>query len=269
VDFTTCATIGRQVLYVTAYELRKLLAQDGHPLSLREIDGVFDAADTYAEPLLRIMGAKDVDSFDASTYEGATRIADFNEPLTDDQSMQYSVVIDGGSLEHVFNYAQGLKNAMELVRPGGHLILLTPTHSRSGHGFYQTSPELFFRALSEANGYEPPEVLVCHAIRDAWYRIPDPKEVGGRIILNPRKYDSELFVVAKRSRPTAIFTNWPQQSDYTTAWSRSRRKAGRLMDLKQSIRPFRHRIPRLFHTIRSLMTSGRRTGAAHVKRIEL
>jgi len=57
-------------------------------------------------------------------------------------------VIDGGTLEHVFNFPVAIKNAMQMVRAGGRLSLSPPANNYFGHGFYQFSPELFYRVLS-------------------------------------------------------------------------------------------------------------------------
>jgi hypothetical protein len=244
VDFGDCATIGRQALYLNVAELRKAFKRSGNRLTPHETDSVFSGETSYAEPLLRLLGAKTVDSFDASAYESATIVADFNNVLSNEHKEKYSAVIDGGSLEHVFNYPQGLRNAMEMVRPGGHLILITPTHSRSGHGFYQVSPELFHRTLCETNGYAAPEVLVSSSRGRAWYRVVDPADVGGRIVINPKLYSDHLFVFARRLRSVPIFATWPQQSDYASAWKGLTPQ--RPERLKARVRALRHRIPRPF-----------------------
>ena len=57
-------------------------------------------------------------------------------------------MIDSGSLEHVFNISQALRNCLEMVESGGHFISIGPANNAMGHGFYQFSPELYFRILS-------------------------------------------------------------------------------------------------------------------------
>jgi hypothetical protein len=266
VDFSACATIGRQVLYLNAAELRAAFARKGQPISAGESDNVFRSGGNYAEPVLTLLGAKRIDSFDASSYENATKVADFNLPLDESEKAKYSAVIDGGSLEHVFNYPQGLKNAMEMVRPGGHLILITPTHSRSGHGFYQLSPELFYRAFCELNGYDAPEVLLSASTRDKWYRVVDPADIGGRVLINHRLYSDHLFVVARRSRVSPIFGSWPQQSDYASAWGNRGSQVKSKTGVKDYLRANRHRIPRPFLRLYSELFAPASSG---LKRIEL
>ena len=267
-DFSSCATIGRQVLYLNGRELRKVFSRNGQRVTPAEASAVFESGGNYAEPLLRLLGANTVDSYDASAYESATNVVDFNDPLSEDHKTRYTAVIDGGSLEHVFNFPQGLENAMEMVRPGGHLILITPTHSRSGHGFYQVSPELFHRTLCESNGYEPPEVLVSASRGDVWYRVADPTSVGGRVAINPKLYSDHLFVFARRSRVVPIFEEWPQQSDYAAAWAGGSTHTSPDDGFRARFRGIRHRIPRPFLNLYARLASFR-SGSPGLQRIDL
>ena len=49
---------------------------------------------------------------------------------------------------------------MKMVKTGGHLMLFTPANNYFGHGFYQFSPELFYRVLSKENGFEVRRMVV-------------------------------------------------------------------------------------------------------------
>ena len=66
---------------------------------------------------------------------------------------KYTLVIDGGCLEHIFNFPVAIKNCMEMLQEGGHFIGITPANNLMGHGFYQFSPELYFRIFSKENGF--------------------------------------------------------------------------------------------------------------------
>jgi hypothetical protein len=74
VDFSDTITIGRQVMFVRSDETARILGTTGV-----EVDRIAEGA--FAEPLFAALGAKQVSSVDASDYEGATFIHDFNEPL--------------------------------------------------------------------------------------------------------------------------------------------------------------------------------------------
>jgi hypothetical protein len=174
--------------------------------------------DGYVEPMLTRLGAIHIDSIDYSSFEGASVIHDMNLPIPDELKSRFSVVIDGGTLEHVFNFPQALKNAMEMVAVGGHFLAVTPCNNYMGHGFYQFSPELFFRAFSEENGFKLEDVFICRWPRGRWYRVSDPKVIGTRVELI-NNYPTSLFVQAKRLRKTEVFATTPQQSDYVAYWT--------------------------------------------------
>lgn len=101
------------------------------------------------EPLARALGAGNVSSCDFSGYEKATLIHDLNVPIGPEWHERFDMVIDGGTLEHVFNFPVAIANCMNLVKTGGHLLLFSPSNNMCGHGFYQFSPELFFRVLAK------------------------------------------------------------------------------------------------------------------------
>ena len=96
---------------------------------------------------------KDTISIDASAYENATMVHDMNLPVGDELKQKFSVVIDGGTLEHVFNFPTAIRNCMEMLKVGGHFFAHTMANNFMGHGFYQFSPELFYRVFSPENGF--------------------------------------------------------------------------------------------------------------------
>jgi hypothetical protein len=135
-------------------------------------------------------------------------------------------VIDGGTLEHIFNYPVAIKNCMEMVQPGGHLLLMTPANNFMGHGFYQFSPELFFRIFSEENGFELRRAIFAETDPDAqWYEIVDPAKARRRVELINRR-PAYLLIQARKLRQVPVLATTPQQSDYTILWDNPAGKAG-------------------------------------------
>jgi hypothetical protein len=108
----------------------------------------------FAEALFTLLGARQVSSVDASDYEQATHIHDFNQPLPTSLAKRFLVVHDGGTIEHVFNIAQAFKCCMEMVRVGGHFIQVNEANNYMGHGFWQFCPELVYRIFSQENGFQ-------------------------------------------------------------------------------------------------------------------
>jgi hypothetical protein len=221
VNFTDTLTIGRQEIMASAAEINGAFHTAGRSLDRDAARQLSGEAGKISDPLFRELGAERVDSLDASDFEGATVIHDLNTPLPDPLAGRYSLVYDGGTLEHVFNVPVALANYMRMPRVGGHLLLALPANNEMGHGFYQFSPELFFRTLSPENGYQIKAMFLAPLFRNAaWLAVKDPATVGGRVGYNDRRDYQYLFVVAERLAAASIFETVPQQSDYSAEWDR-------------------------------------------------
>lgn len=94
-----------------------------------------------------------VNAVDFSEYEGANIIFDLNKDLPENLKGKYDYVINGGTLEHVFDVAKAMCNISDMVKPGGVIIHITPFAGLSNHGFYSFSPT-FFQDYSVANGFQ-------------------------------------------------------------------------------------------------------------------
>ncbi len=106
------------------------------------------------EWLFRALGFEEVHSLDVSDYEQCTHLFDLNQPeLPPELVGRYQVVFNGGTLEHLFNAAQGLKNALGMLEPGGLFIHAGPVNNWEDHGFYQFSPGLLHDYF-HANAFE-------------------------------------------------------------------------------------------------------------------
>jgi hypothetical protein len=122
------ATIGRQSVGVPARELRKQVS----------LPSDYQYPQYCEDLLIGSFGAKRVDSFDYSDFEGCTYVADMNKPLT--PPAQYDTIIDSGTLEHIYNVPQALHNLSLLCASGGQILHILPANNQCGHGFWQFSP---------------------------------------------------------------------------------------------------------------------------------
>lgn len=218
VEFGSVLTIGRLKLDVFPAKVRQLLEQHGLAHDAFRSEG---RSDGQAEAFFRCLGANSVQSLDASAYEGASLVHDLNQPVPAEWKQRYDIVYDGGTLEHVFNFPVALRSCMEMVKVGGHLFLDSPANNWFGHGFYQFSPELFYGALSEENGYEVVEMIAHPTGPHArWYGVANPSVVRSRVELISYTL-IHLLTHARRKRGGEIFKQMPQQSDYTVAWQGS------------------------------------------------
>jgi len=219
VNFKKVVTIGRQMLYLKEKEMKHLLNQAG-------LSETWDMESlklhSYAESFLKMLGAETTDSLDASSYENASIIHDLNLPLPKELFSLYSVVIDGGSLEHVFNFPAAVKNCMNLIEKGGYYIGITPANNFLGHGFYQFSPELYYRIFSPANGFKMIKMYLYADCKGAsFYEVLDPLELKQRVTM-ANSSPSYLFILAQKTEEKEVFKVVPQQSDYEhIVWSDS------------------------------------------------
>lgn len=219
VSFAKTALIGRQSLLLNDRELRAALALANDQISAAEAQAIVRDSGGYAEPFLRSLGAEEIVSIDASDYEGCTVVHDLNQPAPDELRDQFSVVIDGGSLEHIFSFERAAESCMRLVRPDGHLLAMTPANNEMGHGFYQFSPELYFRLLVPENGFRVEGLYLAEALgRTRWYEVIDPAIAGYRARVHNRG-STYLFVRARRIGVVPAPIVVPQQSDYRAMWA--------------------------------------------------
>lgn len=209
VDFSDALTLGRQNLHIDYKTYSREAARFGQPAS----EAAFSDY-PFAEGLLRTLGAANPSSLDAAAFEGATYIADLNKPLPDALVGRFSVVIDGGTLEHVFDFRQAAINIGKLLKVGGHVVSSTCANNFLGHGFYQFSPELFYRVFAPENGFEVESMVLTEVnIDGAWYEVADPAKVQSRVTLvnGARTY---IMMRARKISDIEMFRETPQQSDY-------------------------------------------------------
>jgi len=217
VNFEITCTLGRLILYAEKSDISNCLAKyKNGSKTLEEVK----FTDDYTEPLFEILGAKKFETLDYSNYENASIIHDLNKPFPASLHNSFSCVLDSGTLEHVFNFPVAIKSCMEAVKVGGHYIGITPINNQMGHGFYQFSPELFYRIFSEENGFKIIKMLISVPGKEEleWYEVADPKNVSNRVMVVNSIPLSLMFIAVKTS-DREIFVNSPQQSDYTATWN--------------------------------------------------
>lgn len=218
VSFNRILMIGRQSLAIKPNEIRQLLRLPMDRKLKRDLLQLRLGSDVYAEELFYILGAENIESMDKTNYEGATITHDLNLPVPEQLKNRYNVVLDGGSLEHIFNVPVALKQCMEMLKIGGHYVGLTPCNNYTGHGFYQFSPELFLRAFSSENGFEILDIVLYEEDGvSTWYKISEP-EIRYRRITFQNKVPAHLLILAKKKETKSIFNDYPQQKMYEELW---------------------------------------------------
>jgi len=202
--------LGRQSMLLSADELVDVCTRFGLELDPAVLET------SWAERFFEALGAKEVASLDGSDYEGAGIVHDLNQPVPAELHGRFTAVVDGGTLEHVFNAPIAFANVASLLEAGGHALHINPGNNYLGHGFYQFSPEFYWRALP-ACGLEVERVLFKEEPGE-WYEVADPAKLGRRVELD-RGRPGLLYVLARKVSDGRgqVF-----QADYTVAWEGGR-----------------------------------------------
>ena len=132
-------TYGRLFNTLSARDRRKIMRSHGIPesvLATRETEGLFAA-----------LGADQVTTLDISDYD-CDLLADLMDDFASIEVMRpylgrFDTIIDYGTSEHVFNVAQALVNAYNLLADDGVYIFDLPLSGWVSHCLYQFTPSYF------------------------------------------------------------------------------------------------------------------------------
>jgi SAM-dependent methyltransferase len=237
VSFERMATLGHQAIHCHRPSLVSVLRKAGYDLPRETVRKLLDPTTVYSDDFFRVLGAREQVVIDANDYEGAHVVHDMNRPIPASLFSSFDLVLDGGTLEHVFDFLTALRNAAAMVRPQGRFLSITMANNFCGHGFYQFSPELFYRFFSPENGYGVESCIVWDGTwRSRFYQVSDPDTVRSRVEFRTEHGDGVyMFVQAKRIG--ALSREFiPQQSDYVRLWEQDGETSGKPGGLKAAIR---------------------------------
>lgn len=99
---------------------------------------------TSDKAVFKALAGLEVFALDVSDYEGADYIVDLNSNVPVQLEGKFGLILDLGTLEHIFDVKQALRNINVMLKPGGRVIHSSPGSNWLGHGFYQFSPTLFY-----------------------------------------------------------------------------------------------------------------------------
>lgn len=134
--------------------------------------------------LVRMLGLGDLNVLDVSAYENADIVADLNDPVPPELRGRFGLIVDGGTMEHVFDVRQGMMNTADMLRPGGRVVHFSPVNNYVNHGFVQLSPT-FYHDYYIANGFEDVRGVMLvqprdHALSQPWNLFNyDHETMGG------------------------------------------------------------------------------------------
>lgn len=123
--------LGRQTMYFSPEKAIEMMMDTGTLVgdtSHIEIDSttVQSKDDRYLrdDEFFRLIGVPKIRALDHSAYEGADIIHDLTTPIPDRLAGTADFLIDGSTLDNVFDTATALRNMARLLRPGGRLFSL-------------------------------------------------------------------------------------------------------------------------------------------------
>ncbi len=255
------ATLGRQHVYLTAAELVEQARHRG--VALKETVPTLHRA-----PALRRLGYLSDDSLyemlgferslriDHSDYESSEETLDLNARETPWHLVNaFDLVLDSGTIEHVFDLAQAITHCLNMTRIGGRVIHLTPTSNCVNHGFYSVSPT-FFSDFYTASRCSVEALYLCRLPKKNFERhswsVYDC-QASDRNWLPLGRLDGSIWLTfcVARKHPESVPTV-AQQSMYETTWavaqadkapnsSEENSKAARMLRLTKRY-PFVHRL---------------------------
>ena len=250
VDFSSTVMIGRQKLSLTKKENKKLVLRYNIDNKVNDYD--FDTRDYSDKILTKYLNISELSTLDYSDYEGAAIKADLNMPIPKYLHNRFDVLIDGGTIEHIFNFPVAIKNYMNMVKMNGSIFIFTNANNHCGHGFYQFSPELFYSVFNETNGFKIKSVILLEhpfpgaelSEKQVCYSVKTPSEVGRRSTI-VTKSPLGIMVQAKKIKEKEIYSQFPMQSDYTRLWKGEKNKRlSKENSIKIKIRSFFRFLPR-------------------------
>ncbi len=148
----TLAMMGKQDILVEWDPFMKTVKNLGFRYDPVIADKIKGQRNINAFDLFHMFGFEEVNAVDRSGYEGADIIFDLNDTLPGSLRKRFDYVINGGTLEHVFDVANAMKNMSEMVKDNGMIMHIAPAAGWVDHGFYSISPT-FFQDYYSANGF--------------------------------------------------------------------------------------------------------------------
>ncbi len=166
-----------------------------------------DEIDSYS--LFRLLGAAEVSAVDYSDYEGADILADLNKEnsIPEKYRRHFDLVVDGGTLEHIYDQRNAIDNMDVLAKVGGYIYHVVPCAGYVDHGYYSYSPSLFTDHYNLNNGFDLIDILIeiyqklNRDEKGLYVRSEDCRLMGGAqaenafIAQNMRGNDSNALVV--------------------------------------------------------------------------
>jgi SAM-dependent methyltransferase len=170
----------------------------------------------HMHDLFRMLHFDKAESLDAFDADKPTILHDMNKPIEEIHKGQYDLVFDIGSMEHVFDVRMFVQNCIEMVKPGGTLMIYDAMLGWHNECFYNFQTPFFFDVF-RANGFEDISVYLNYfpkyhdfgELRTEWRRF----EYGDRPKFRKRNHNTHILFIGKRAKVLPEFVI-PMQGYY-------------------------------------------------------
>lgn len=241
--------IGRQATYFTPSKLVKKLRSHGNVVdpSAIEIDRTtINRIPGYGQivtdrSIFHALGVDSVKALDTSPYEGAEIVHNLNEPISDSLRENADFIVDGSTLDNVFDPAMALRNLSAMLKPGGRVLMINAWSPRDG-SYALCSPAWYFDFFV-ANGFADCKTYVCvsagsranvYWLDPAFMRTAESR-IRVPLLACWWRIPAVLVLAEKASEPSSPLVS-PTQAHYRSEgeW---RRYLDNLAAIEQSTRP--------------------------------
>jgi SAM-dependent methyltransferase len=221
-------TLGRQTIAMTYEQFIQLLKQENFPVSEKSLKDIEDKYDNLTragretnfisdEIFFDLLGIKNVNVMDVSSYEGADILHDLNHPIPASLEGSFDFIVDGGTFDHLLDLRVAFENVVRLLKPGGRVFQWNAASNFTGGAYLSLGPDIFYDYYS-LNKFADCKVYLA-AVDDMgqgelWdlYEFSGDKEYGyfysKRILMT---------VVLAEKGPDSTFGRIPVQSQYRDA----------------------------------------------------
>jgi len=206
-------TLGRQGIHLH----RNTIDYYANKYNIKFSDNVYTE---FCENMFKDLGFNSVDSIDYSSYENASIIHDMNKPINNELNIlknKYQFILDGGTIEHIFNTPQLCENIIDLLDINGIFLSITCNNNLSGHGIYQFSPEFFMSAFNEKYGMKIISIYLAEVNSEinTWIRCDSYNGWRNETKFNTLAHVYIITIAQKISNDReSLIYNSPQQYSY-------------------------------------------------------
>ena len=217
--------MGKQDVAVSWTTLRKLSQRIGFRTAGATGDDATFVSDVQ---FFKYLGFSDVHALDNSPFEGADIVVDMNtRTLPSDVRGRFDAIFDGGTMEHVFDGPQFLKNMFDMLKVGGRIVHFSPTFNHINHGFYAYSPTLFLDYYRANNFTLHQVLLIKDSLRGAFISDCLDEEAYRHVDKLTGFHGTYYTFVVASKREDSTSDRIPQQGLYVSLWNRPDQKASR------------------------------------------